>query len=146
MLCLPGEDWSPEALEQKLRQSLRDAGLPPWPAADTELFAAGGQSLFIARRPPRLYIELEELEALTEALPHCPADTALYALPEGYLLALDSRGAGLWFREFGRPRRMPENWESWAREQGLCLSRDAAGEISGIFRRSQLSGPDERMG
>lgn len=145
-LVLPGESWRPGQLGQMLRQSLREAGLPLWPAADTELFSAGGQSLFIARRPRRFYIELQDLEQLLAALPHCPADTALYALPKGYLLAMDSKDLGLWPREFGLCRRMPETWEAGAREQGLCLSRDAVGELLPPFGVKAPSASGERMG
>lgn len=134
------EPLSPAHLTQLLRQSLVQAGLSPWAAADTELFSAGGETLLIARRRQRLYIVLENLEDLLAALVHCPPDTALYTWPEGWLLALEGGTGGLWPREFGNAIALSPDWELHAREQGLCLSRDAARELLPHFGVQPLDG------
>lgn len=132
-----GEDVSPARLTQLLHRALTEAGFAPWAAAETELFSAGGETLVMARRRRRLYIGLEDLEDLLAALAHGPGGAALYSLAEGYLLALDEGSAGLWLGEFGRPMHLPPDWEGHAREQGLCLSRDAAGELLPYFDRQR---------
>ncbi len=117
-----------------LHRALRSAGEPPWPFAEAELYTAGGESLLLARRQKRFYIALPDFETLLRLLPLCRSEAALYARPEDYLLALDSRGAGLWPWEWGHPRPLRPETEARWQEQGLCLHRDAR-ELLPLFSR-----------
>lgn len=132
------ESLSPAGLSRRLRDILRAEGAAPWDLAEAEVFSAAGETLVIARRPKRLYIELDSLEELLPALALCGgAEAALYVREQGYLLALDSKNTGLWPREFGRRVHRPPHWEQHAREQGLCLSPDAARELLPYFSVEQ---------
>lgn len=132
------ETPSPAELSRRLEEILRAEGFAPWDFAEAEIFASAGETLVVARRQKRLYIELDSLEELLPALALCgETKAALYAREEGYLLALDSRNTGLWPREFGRRVQRPPHWEYHAREQGLCLSPDAARELLPFFRVEQ---------
>lgn len=139
LLWLSGpEISSPAVLNRRLRELLQAEGFAPWDFAEAEIFSSGGETLVVARRQKRLYIELDSLEELLPALALCgKAEAALYTLDTGYLLALDSKNTGLWPREFGRRVQRPPHWEYHAREQGLCLSPDAARELLPFFRVEQ---------
>ena len=68
-----------------------------------------------------------DLETLLAGALRCPdGDSALYAVPDGYILtaAPEAAAPSLW--EFGRPCPVPAGWETHAREQGMCLIRDRA--------------------
>ena len=135
LLWLSGPDLpSLAALTLRLRELLRAEGFSPWDFAEAEVFSADGETLVVARRQKRLYIELDSLEELLPALALCGgAEAALYTREGGYLLALDSRDTGLWPREFGRRTHRPPDWERHAREQGRCLSPDAGRELLPFF-------------
>lgn len=135
LLWLSGPEIpSPAELTHRLRDILRTEGFAPWDFAEAEIFSSGGETLVMARRQKRLYIELDSLEELLPVLALCgKAEAALYAQDRGYLLALESKNTGLWPREFGRCVQRPPHWERHAREQGLCLSPDAARELLPFF-------------
>jgi len=135
LLWLSGPDSpSPAELSRRLRDILRAEGFAPWDFAEAEIFSSAGETLVVARRQKRLYIELDSLEELLPALALCGgAEAAPYARHEGYLLALDAKNPGLWPREFGRRVKRPPDWERHAREQGLCLSPDAPRELLPFF-------------
>lgn len=117
-----------------LHQALRAAGEEPWLLAEAELYTGGGETLLLARRQKRFYIELPDFDSVLAVLPLCRREAALYAREEGYALALDSRGAGLWPWEWGRPCPLAPDREAVWQEQGRCLRRDAR-ELLPLFSR-----------
>ena len=122
-----------------VRQALADRGLAPWPETEAECFAAGQDTLVIARpgHPRRAAFYFGDLEDLLGGAFSCPAgDSALYAVGEGYVLAVAPEAAGPGLYEYGRPYEAGPLWEVHAREQGMCLIReDAAAVLSRYFSR-----------
>ena len=133
---------APPSREQMLRlvrQALAEEGLAPWGSTEAECFAAGEETLIIARpaRPKRCAFYFSDLEALLGGALRCPpAESALYAAGEGYILAVEPEGVTAALYEFGEPREAGPLWEAHAREQGMCLIReDAVAALSRYFSR-----------
>ena len=126
-----------EQMLSLVRQALADRGLAPWAETEAECFAAGEDTLVIARPGPgrRLgfyFADLEEL--LGAALAGGPGDGSLYDVGRGYMLALAPEAAGPALYEYGAPRTLAPGWEEHAREQGMCLLRDSAlAQLRGWF-------------
>ena len=116
-------------MRRLVRQALAERGLPLWSDMEAECFAAGEDTLLIARpghsrRAAFYFPDLEPL--LAGALANADAASSLYALERGYILTVDRRGAGPALYEFGREVRAAAEWEDHAAEQGRRLLRDDA--------------------
>lgn len=128
-----------EALVELVRRSLAERGLTPWPAVEVECFAAGEDTLVIARpardtRPAFYFADLEAL--LSGARDVAGGESALYAADGGYLLAVDKEAVTPGLYEYGRAAPVSGDWEVHAREQGMCLAgEDAAGVLRRHFSR-----------
>ena len=122
-----------------VRQALAERGLPPWAETEAECFAAGEDTLIIARpvRPRRRAFYFSDLEALLGGALRCPpGESALYTPGEGYILTVAPEAAALALREFGETYEAGPLWEEHAREQGMCLIReDAIAVLSRYFSR-----------
>ena len=122
-----------------VRQALAERGLAPWEEMEAECFAAGEDALVIARpvrgrRPAFYFPDLEAL--LAGALACADGPSALYAVQEGYVLAVDRQAAGPGLYEFGRADSVSAAWEIHAAEQGRALiNRDAIGTLRRYFGR-----------
>ncbi len=124
-----------EQMLRLVRQALADHGLDPWPETEAECFAAGEDTLVIARpaharRPAFCFGDLEDL--LGGAMPCPDGDSSLYAVGEGYVLALGPEEVRPSLYEYGQAGCVTAGWEAHAREQGLCLIR---GEAVAVLRR-----------
>lgn len=111
-------------LRQLVRRALEERGLEPWAEMEAECFAAGEDTLIIARprgrcRPAFAFGDLEGL--LAGALACADGPSALYLEGDGYLLAADSAAAGPALYEFGEARTVRADWERHAAEQSRCL-------------------------
>ena len=112
-----------------IRQALAERGLTPWPETEAECFAAGEDTLVIARpgHSRRTAWYFADLEALLAGALACPGgDSDLYAVPGGYVLTLAPEAAGPALGEFGESFPVVPEWEIHAREQGMCLIRHSA--------------------
>ena len=112
-----------------IRQALMEQGLTPWQSTEAECFAAGEDTLVIARpghgSSPAFYFE--DLESLLSGALACEDSvSSLYALEDGYLLAVGGETPAAALREYGQADTVTTDWETHAREQGLCLIRDTA--------------------
>lgn len=124
-----------KALLTLIRQALAERGLTPWPSAEIECFAAGEDTLVIARpaharRPAFYFPELETL--LSGALCVAEEEGTLYGAGEGYLLALRPEAVVPALYEYGAASSVTAGWEVHAREQGRCLIEQHA---AGVLRR-----------
>ncbi len=124
-----------DALLALVRRSLAERGLTPWPAVEAECFAAGEDTLVIARpardrRPAFYFADLETL--LSGALGVAGGENTLYAMDDGYLLAVGEEAVTPGLYEYGRAGSVSADWEIHAREQGMCL---ADGDAAGVLRR-----------
>ena len=133
---------APPSREQMLRlvrEALAERGLAPWPETEAECFAAGEDTLIIARpaRPRRCAFYFSDLETLLGGALRCPpAASALYAAGDGYILALDPEGVCPALYEYGEPCGADALWEAWAGERGMCLIReDAVAALGRHFSR-----------
>ena len=116
-------------LLQLIRQALTDRGLTPWRSMEAECFAAGEDTLVIARpgQARRLAFYFSDLEELLSGVLRCAgADSSLYDAGEGYILTVAPEEAVLALYEFGHASEVTYDWELQAREQGRCLIRDRA--------------------
>ncbi|MCD7844920.1 MAG: adaptor protein MecA [Oscillospiraceae bacterium] len=123
------EDAPPRRQVLRLvRSALEERGLTPWPETEAECFAAGADTLVIARpaaHSPGFYFE--DLEALLAGALACPdGESDLYALPEGYILTVSGDMAVSALYEFGVPRRVSPGWAVHAAEQGQRLIAHSA--------------------
>ena len=112
-----------------VRQALAERGLAPWPETEAECFAAGEDTLIIARpvRPGRRAFIFPDLEALLGGALRCPpGESALYTVGEGYILTVAPEAAAPALYEFGESCGAGPLWEAHAREQGMCLIREDA--------------------
>lgn len=112
-----------------IRQALAERGLAPWEETEAECFAAGEDTLVIARpgHPRRAAFHFGDLEALLAGALSCAdGDSSLYIGPDGYVLTLAHEAAAPMLSEFGEPFPATPEWEVHAREQGLCLLRENA--------------------
>ena len=120
-----------------VRQALAERGLAPWPEVEAECFAAGEDTLLIARpgRPSRAGFFFADLEALlAAALANAPGESSLYAAPGGYILTVDRAAAGPALYEFGDAFPAGADWEAHAAEQGRPLIRgDAIAALGRYF-------------
>ena len=125
------------ALTSLVRRTLRERGLAPWSAAETECFRAGEDTLVIARPGElrRRAFFFPDLETLLGGVSGCPAgQSSLYALEEGYLLAAEGGMVCPSLYEFGEERPLRPDWETHAAEQGgLLLEGDAAADLRRWF-------------
>ena len=119
-----------EQMLKLIRQALLERGLDPWRSTEAECFAAGEDTLVIARpghiRRPAFHFD--DLESLLSGVTACAAaDSSLYNMgQQGYLLTVDPEAAGAALYEYGQADTVTADWEAHAREQGLCLIRDGA--------------------
>ena len=118
-----------EQLLALIRQALVSHGLAPWAETEAECFAAGSDTLIIARpgHPRRPAFRFDDLETLLAAVAACPAqDSSLYTYDDGYLLTVPPEEPAPALYEYGRAYSVTQDWETHAREQGQCLIRDTA--------------------
>lgn len=118
-----------EQILELIRQALAERGMTPWPDTEAECFAAGEDTLVIARpgharRPAFYFGDLEAL--LSGALSCADGESALYDMGEGYLLATAPESVGPALYEYGQADTVSADWETHAREQGRCLIPDTA--------------------
>ena len=126
-------------------QALAERGLEPWPEVEAEWFAAGEDTLVIARpgRVRRIGFRFDELETLLAgALACADGESALYSAEPGYILVADRTAAGPALYEFGRAVPVPDGWEIHAAEQGRLLIR--RGAIAAL-RRFFGEGPGDHL-
>lgn len=121
-----------QALLGLIRQALAERGLTPWSETEVECFAAGEDTLVIARpaqrlRPAFYFAELETL--LSGVLSMAGGEGSLYALDDGYLLAVAEDAAAPGLYEYGRAMPVSSDWEVHAREQGRCIIEKNAAEV-----------------
>ena len=112
-----------------VRQALAEQGLAPWAETEAECFAAGEDTLIIARpvRPSRRAFYFSDLETLLGGALRCPpGESSLYTSGEGYILTVAPEAAVPALREFGESCEAGPLWEVHAREQGMCLIRENA--------------------
>lgn len=117
------------ALLALIRQALTERGLTPWPDAEAECFAAGEDTLVIARpahtrRPAFYFADLEAL--LGGALASAAEESALYLAREGGYILVVSAPAAPALYEYGEAFAASSLWEEHAREQGMCLVPERA--------------------
>ena len=131
-----------QALLELVRRALTERGLAPWTETEVECFAAGEDTLVIARpahnRRPAFYFA--DLEALIAGVwaggDRLDGAGALYAAADGYLLAVAEDNAAPALYEYGRAGSASAEWEVHAREQGRCIiEKDAAGVLRRHFSR-----------
>lgn len=118
-----------------VRQALAERGLAPWPEVEAEWFAAGEDTLVIARpgHIGRVGFAFDGLDALLAgALSNAPGDSSLYAVPGGYILTVDRAAAGPALYEFGDAFPAGADWEAHAAEQGGRLIQ---GDAIAVLRR-----------
>ena len=129
-IWLSQEETPPEGqMLALIRQALAAQGLDPWPETEAECFAAGGDTLIIARpvHPRRPAFYFDDLEALLAGIADCPdRGGSLYTYGDGYLLALPPEASAPALYEHGLAGSVTADWEVHAREQGQCLIRDTA--------------------
>lgn len=112
-----------------IRQALAERGLTPWEETEAECFAAGEDTLVIARpgHPRRAAFYFGDLEALLAGALSCAdGDSSLYIAGDGYALTVEPEAAGPALMEFAEPFPVVPEWEVHAREQGMCLIREGA--------------------
>ena len=112
-----------------IRQALTERGLKPWPETEAECFAAGEDTLVIARPAHirRHGVYFDDLETLLAGVFSCrPGESSLYAVEDGYVLTVGSEAAGPALYEFGQEYMTGEDWEAHAAEQRMCLIKDTA--------------------
>ncbi len=117
-----------EQMLSLVRQALEERGLAPWAETEAECFAAGEDTLVIARpvhgRQGFFFADLEAL--LGGALACADVPSSLYVTEDGYLLAVAADGAAPALYEYGQARPVNAGWEAHAAEQGACLIREDA--------------------
>lgn len=121
-----------EALLAMIRQALTERGLAPWPETEVECFAAGEDTLVIARpaRDMRPAFYFGDLEALLSGARDVPGgEGALYAVEDGYLLAVRPDAVVPALHEYGEAASVSADWEVHAREQGMCLVEAGAADV-----------------
>ena len=122
-----------------IRQALAERGLGPWEETEAECFAAGEDTLVIARpghsRPAAFYFG--DLETLLAGALRCgDGDSALYRAGGGYVLSVTPEAVCPALFEYGDPFPVTAEWEVHAREQGMCLIREGAvGDLRRFFSR-----------
>ena len=128
-----------EQMLRLVRQALEDQGLAPWRETEAECFAAGEDTLVIARpgRARRVGFYFCGLEELLGGALACPeAESCLYVLEDGYMLVLAPEHAAPSLYEYGERQSVGADWEEHAREQGMCLIRNGAlGTLRRFFSR-----------
>ncbi|MCD8115771.1 MAG: hypothetical protein LUE21_01395 [Oscillospiraceae bacterium] len=131
------EDAPPRRQVLRLvRSALEERGLAPWPETEAECFAAGGDTLVIARPAAHsLGFYFEDLESLLAGALACPdGESDLYAVPEGYILTVAGDMAVSALYELGASRRISPDWAVHAVEQGRCLiAHDAVETLRRYF-------------
>ncbi len=112
-----------------IRQALAERGLAPWEETEAECFAAGEDTLVIARpgHPRRAGYFFGDLEALLAGAFSCAdGPSALYNAGDGYVLTVEPEAAGPALAEYGDTFPVTAEWEVHAREQGMCLMGENA--------------------
>ncbi|MCC8357118.1 MAG: adaptor protein MecA [Oscillospiraceae bacterium] len=111
-----------------VRSALEERGLAPWPETEAECFAAGADTLVIARPAAHSAgFYFEDLESLLAGALACPdGESDLYAVPDGYILTAAADVAVPALYEFGTPRRVLPDWAAHAAEQGQRLAASDA--------------------
>ena len=111
-----------------VRQALAERGLAPWAETEAECFAAGADTLVIARPGHRrAAFYFGDLEALLAGALRCAdGESSLYKMGDGYVLTTGAETVCPALLEFGDTYTAAPDWECHAREQGMCLLRDRA--------------------
>ena len=112
-----------------VRRALADRGYRPWPETEAECFAAGEDTLLIARpgRARTAAFYFESLDRLLAAAACGRDGGALYAAGRGgYLLTAPAADVCAALYEFGEPVRLTPEREAHETEQGRQIIPDAA--------------------
>lgn len=113
-----------EEILSLVKRSLAEKGFVSWADTEAECFAAGEETLVIARpgtvrRRAFFFDGLEELLAGVTLVRD--GEGALYAVNGGYILTVRSEERCDSLREYGRELRLHPLWEDYAREREWCL-------------------------